>query len=227
MKLKSLFTVIAIMAVLAASAQIPKFKRIPTNDDKQYEYKAEAEVDRAGTGDLLKRLEYWSKNYFENGKARVSIDPENKNVLLVDTEIPMAESHFSVSRVHKDRVLKFQIQFDCEKKTYVYAVKDIKYKTLETYKKGDIQYDGLLSDLKSPTKASVEEEVDRFIQEMIIDFKKSANTSLDDLKNPKEDKFEEEDIEEEEEEEDEDKEEEIIAPKIEVPKQKKSGKKDK
>lgn len=228
MKLRSLFTAIAILAVVAASAQIPKFKRIPTNDDKQYEYKAETEVDRAGTGDLMKRLEYWSQNYFTSGQARVSVDPENKNVLIVETQIPLPESHFSVSRVHKDRMLKFQIQFDCDKKTYVYSVKDIKYKTLETYKKGDVEYDGLLSEFKSPTKASVEEEVDRLIQEMIIDFQKSANTKLEDLQNPK---AEEEEVEEpevdEEEVEEEEKEEEIVAPKIEVPKQKKSKTKDK
>ena len=225
MKLKSLFTAIAILAVVVASAQIPKFKRIPTNDDKQYEYKSETEVDRAGTGDLMKRLEYWSQNYFTSGQARVSVDPENKNVLIVETQIPLPESHFSVSRVHKDRILKFQIQFDCDKKTYVYSVKDIKYKTLETYKKGDVEYDGLLSEFKSPTKASVEEEVDRLIQEMIIDFQKSANTKLEDLQNPNSQEEEVEESEEEDIEVEEEKEEEIVAPKIEVPKQKKSVKK--
>lgn len=227
MKLKSLFTAIALLAVIAASAQIPKFKRIPTNDDKQYEYKTEVEVDRAGTGDVMKRLDYWSKNYFKSGKARVSVDPENENVLIVEAQIPLAESHFSVSRVHKDRMLKFQIHFDCDKKSYVYSVNDIKYKTLETYKKGDIEYDGLLSEFKSPTKASVEEEVDRFIQDMIIDFRKSANTKLEDLQNPQAEEEEMEEPEEEEVEVEEVKEEEIVAPKIEVPKQKKSKKEDK
>jgi len=194
MKLRYTLAIAALAASTLVTAQIPKFSHIPSNDDKQYEYKADAEVDRAGTGELLERLQYWGETHFADDKARAYIDPQNKDILLIDVEHEMPEAHFSVSRTHTKRKLKFQISMNCDKKNYTYSVHDIKYEATESYKKGDFDYNGLLSDFKSPTKSSVEEEVDRYIQDVIESFKETAQIHIEELKNPEP---EEEEVEEE------------------------------
>lgn len=200
MKLKYTLVIAALAASTLVSAQIPKFSHIPSNDDKQYEYKGEAEVDRAGTGELLERLQYWGETHFADDKARAYQDPQNKDILLIDVEHEMPEAHFSVSRTHSKRKLKFQISMNCDKKNYTYSIHDIKYEATESYKKGDFDYNGLLSDFKSPTKSSVEEEVDRYIQELILSFKETAQIPIDELKNPQPEEEEmEEEVQEEEE----------------------------
>ncbi|MDP4663894.1 MAG: hypothetical protein NWQ55_09890 [Salibacteraceae bacterium] len=200
MKLKYTLAVAAFAVSTLVTAQIPKFSHIPSNDDKQYEYKADAEVDRAGTGELMERLQYWGETHFTGDKVRAYQDPQNKNILLIDVEHEMPEAHFSVSRTHTKRKLKFQISMNCDKKNYTYSVHDLKYEATESYKKGDFDYNGLLSDFKSPTKSSVEEEVDRYMQELILSFKETAQIPIDDLKNPKPEEEEmEEEVQEEEE----------------------------
>jgi hypothetical protein len=200
MKLKYTLAIAALAASTLVTAQIPKFSHIPSNDDKQYEYKADAEVDRAGTGELLERLQYWGETHFADDKARAYIDPQNKDILLIDVEHEMPEAHFSVSRTHTKRKLKFQISMNCDKKNYTYSIHDIKYEATESYKKGDFEYNGLLSDFKSPTKFSVEEEVDRYMQELILTFKETAQIPIDELKNPQPEEEEmEEELQEEEE----------------------------
>lgn len=186
MKLKYSLIAIALGITSYAGAQIPKFKNIPSNEEKQYEYKADAEVDRAGSGDLLERIDFWAKNSLgENAKAHAYKDEADKNILHVDVEVQLPEAHFSVSRVHKNRKLNYSITFNCDKKEYTYTINQIKYSALESYKKGDIQIDGLLSEMKSPTKLSVEEEINLYFQGIIESFSDYANTDIEDLKNPK------------------------------------------
>lgn len=192
MKLKIYLSALIIGFSGFVGAQIPKFKSIPTNEEKQYEYKAEAEVDRAGTGELLERLEFWAENGLgENAKIHAYKDEADKNVFHVDVDAILPDAHFSISRVHKNRKLNYSIHFNCEKKNYTYAINEIKYGALESYKKGDIQIEGLLSEMKSPTKMSVEEEVNNYFEGIIASITKFANTDIDDLKNPKSEEIDE------------------------------------
>ncbi|MEX2595697.1 MAG: hypothetical protein WEC59_02120 [Salibacteraceae bacterium] len=155
--------------------------QIPKNDDKQFEYHAEESVRRAGSGDLVKRLNYWANEYFsDEASLKISPDTTSDDIFYVDVTKELVESYFGVNRKHQNRSLSFHIKFLAERKDYQYWINDFKYKATEIDKKGrETLLDGQLSELKTAASKSLEEEVHLMMTNMIEAINKAAETELE------------------------------------------------
>ncbi|NQV51634.1 MAG: hypothetical protein HQ500_00540, partial [Flavobacteriales bacterium] len=61
------------------------FAQMPKNDNKEFEYTGEADVRRAGSGDLVKRLGKWGNEYFADAMAiKVAIDDSPERVVELE-----------------------------------------------------------------------------------------------------------------------------------------------
>ena len=172
---------IAILAIalLVSSAS---FAQMPKNDNKDFEYKAEKSVKRAGTGDLMKRIEKWGNDYFKDALSyEIAIDDSTERYVEMCIKESMVESHFGVNRTHKNRSLKYHIKFDAERKDYTYTVNDFHYEALEIDNKNrETQLDSKLSDIKGAASGSLEEEVHMKMAQVIESFIKELETELED-----------------------------------------------
>jgi len=174
--MRSIFLSAALLMVSSVFAQIPK------NDDKDFEYKAEISVKRAGTGDLMKRIEKWGNDYFKDAVAyKIAIDDTTNRYVEMDITQSMVESHFGVNRTHKNRSLDYHLKFDADRKVYTYTVNQFHYNALELDKKNrETQLDGKLSEIGSAASGSLEEEVHMVMERMIESFSKALETELAD-----------------------------------------------
>jgi len=59
-----------VMLAIALLVSSVSMAQMPKNDNKEFEYKAQNSVKRAGTGDLMKRIEKWGNDYFKETVRR-------------------------------------------------------------------------------------------------------------------------------------------------------------
>ncbi len=157
----------------AASAQIP------SNSDKQYEYKESLTVKRAGTGDLYRRFEKWTGEKF-GPTAEIMLDDTNKESITVGATMTLPESHFGVNRIHRKRLVEYTLKLEMDRKDYTYTISEIRYLFEEEDRKGATMQDSLLlQQFRSPTKKSVETEVDAEFRKLIEEINVAAATELD------------------------------------------------
>lgn len=156
------------------------FAQMPKNDNKEFEYQGTADVRRAGSGDLIKRLSKWGNEYFSDALSlKVAVDDSTKRFVEIDVTEPLVEMHFGVNRTHKERSISYHIKFDTDRKSYLYWINDFRYKALEIDHKGrEQQHDDLLSEIKSAATKSLEEEMHARMKDVIESFKKAAETEL-------------------------------------------------
>lgn len=153
--------------------------QIPSNSQKHYEYKETLEVKKAGSGDLYKRFEKWANEKYAANSV-ILLDDTNNRFITIATSMTLPESHFGVNRIHRNRVVEYMMKFDMEKKVYTYQVFEIRYMFEEEDRKGGTTQDSLLLEqFKSPTKKSVEEEVDLAFRKLIEEIKTVAMTDID------------------------------------------------
>jgi hypothetical protein len=156
------------------------FAQMPKNDEKKYEYYGENTVRRAGSGDLQKRLAHWGENTLEAEKVEVMVDDSTERYVEINVTEKMVESYFGVNRKHEDRVLKYHIKFDTDRKDYKYWVNKFEYQATEIDKKGEkTQLNGYISDLKTAASKSLEEEVHNKMQDLIASFSEAAEMELE------------------------------------------------
>lgn len=166
---------VALLVSSVAVAQMPK------NDNKDFEYKGEASVKRAGTGDLMKRIEKWGTDYFKDATAfEIAIDDSTERFIEMDITETLVESHFGVNRTHKNRALSYHIKFDADRKDYAYTINKFHYKALEIdHKNRETQLDAKLSDIKGAATGSLEEEIHRRMETTIENFTKALEIELE------------------------------------------------
>ena len=174
-KMKQTITLIIsiILSVSFAGAQIP------TNSEKQFEYHAEADVRRAGTGDIMDRLNNWAKTYYQDMSLTINRDDSTNRFLDIQIEESMVENHFGVARKHSDRKLSYHVKFDIDRKSYFYWVNDFHYAALEVDKKGvETNLDADLNELKTAARKAILEEVHSRMAEIIEAFMEAAETDI-------------------------------------------------
>ena len=175
-KMKNVLT--AVITILLSSSLT--VAQIPTNSEKQYEYHAEADVRRAGTGDIMDRLNHWAKSFYQDMSLTVVQDDSTNRYLDITIEEPMVESHFGVARKHSDRKLTYHIKFDIDRKSYFYWVNEFNYAALEVDKKGvETNLNANLSDLKTAARKAILEEVGTRIEEVIKAFGEAAEIDIE------------------------------------------------
>lgn len=167
------------LALLVSSVS---FAQMPKNDNKDFEYKGEKSVKRAGTGDLMKRIEKWGNDYFKEASSyTIAIDDTTKRYVEMDVTEAMVESHFGVNRTHSNRSLSYHIKFDADRKDYIYVINDFYYKALEVDNKNrETQMDAKLSEIKGAASGSLEEEVHMKMEQVIESFSKALEIELED-----------------------------------------------
>ena len=157
------------------------FAQMPKNDDKEFEYTGEADVRRAGAGDLVKRLGKWGTEYFADAMAlHVAVDDSTERFVEIDVTEQLVEMHFGVNRTHKDRSIRYHLKFDTERKSYAYWINDFHYKALEIdHKNREENHDDLLSEIKSAATKSLEEEMHARMLGVIESFKEAAEAEIE------------------------------------------------
>lgn len=169
-----------LLSLIVCFLSTTAFAQIPKNDEKQFEYYGENSVRRAGSGDLQKRLTKWANTYFDNAKVEVLVDDSTERYVEVNVSQPMVEAYFGVKRKHEDRLLKYHIKFDAERKDYSYKINRFEYQAKEIDHKGEEeQLNGYLSDLKTAARKSLEEEVHNMMMALIESFEEAAETELE------------------------------------------------
>jgi hypothetical protein len=171
-----------VMLAIALLVSSVSMAQMPKNDNKEFEYKAQNSVKRAGTGDLMKRIEKWGNDYFKDVTSfTISIDDSTKRYVEMDVVESMVESHFGVNRTHKNRSLSYHIKFDADRKDYNYSINEFYYKALEVdHKNRETQLDAKLSDIKGAASGSLEEEVHMKMEQVIESFSKALEIELED-----------------------------------------------
>lgn len=169
-----------LIAVASLMIHSSSFAQIPTNSEKKFEYHAEADVRRAGTGDIINRLNNWAKTYYQDMSLTISRDDSTNRFLDIQVEEGMVESHFGVARKHSERKLSYHIKFDCDRKSYFYWINDFRYAALEVDKKGvETNLDTELNELKTAARKAILEEVHTRMEGIIEAFKEAAEIDIE------------------------------------------------
>lgn len=154
--------------------------QIPKNDAKEFEYQGAATVKRAGSGELQQRMVKWANSYFEGMKVEVLVDDTTKRIVEVNVTESLVENYFGVNRKHADRVLKYHIKFDADRKDYKYWINKFEYSAQETDPKGQVNaVNGKLNELKTAANKSLQEEVHAKMLAIIESFTQAAEQELE------------------------------------------------
>lgn len=165
----------SLSCTLSAQLEIEK-------ETKKYAYSNdEMSVQKAGSGDLINRLYYWGVAEFEPYEVVVERDDTTFKSVIFKVTQPLVPHRFGTKHLHKDRVLRYTLEFNAEKKEYKYRIDDFHYKCLEILQDGEeVKVDGPLEGYKGASKRSLLDEVEMMCEAMVDAFSAAAEEEISD-----------------------------------------------